>query len=179
MTTIHHESSAQPTPALTPDVAPEAGLDAGSEDGVATIASYPRYRDAEAAVDLLSDAGFAVGGVAIVGRDVRTVEVVTGRLTKGRAALNGLAGGAWAGLFIGLLLGIFVPGIAWFGVIVTALVLGAVWGTVFGFLGHAMTGGRRDFDSLQSLQAGHYDVTVDAARAEVARRLLTAEVRTA
>lgn len=45
----------------------------------------------------MSDAGFAVERVAIVGFDVRVVEQVLGRLTKGKAALRGAAVGAWFG----------------------------------------------------------------------------------
>jgi hypothetical protein len=136
------------------------------------VATYATYRQAEAAVDRLSDAGFPVEGVGIVGRGLTTVEVVTGRLTKGRAALAGLAAGAWTGLLVGLLLGLFVPGVAWFGLMVSALVLGAVWGTVIGFVGHLLTGGRRDFSSEQGLRAASYDVTVDGLRAPEAGRLL-------
>jgi hypothetical protein len=56
-------------------------------------ATFSSYRDAEAAVDFLSDRRFPVERVAIVGRDLQTVEQVTGRRSYGRAALNGAA--AW------------------------------------------------------------------------------------
>jgi hypothetical protein len=60
-----------------------------------TIATFSSYRDAEAAVDFLSDRRFPVERVAIVGQDLRTVEQVTGRMGYGRAALGGAAQG-WA-----------------------------------------------------------------------------------
>ena len=66
------------------------------------LASYPRYTDAQTAVDRLSDARFPVERTSIVGRDLRLVETVTGRLNWGRAALSGLATGAWFGLLVGL-----------------------------------------------------------------------------
>jgi hypothetical protein len=44
---------------------------------------------------------------------------------------------------------------------------------VFGAIAHAMTGGRRDFTTRSTLQAGQYAVTVDAEVADQARQLLT------
>jgi hypothetical protein len=137
-----------------------------------TVASFTAYLDAQAAVDFLSDQEFPVERVSIVGFDVRTVEDVSGRLTKGTAALRGLAGGAWFGLLAGLLFSLFVPGVVWIGIILTALALGALWGALFGFLGHVATGGRRDFTSVQSLQAGRYEVQVEAEYATRAEQVL-------
>ena len=54
-----------------------------------TVASYDDYADAQRAVDRLSDDGFPVEQLDIVGSDLRLVERVTGRLTKGRAAAAG------------------------------------------------------------------------------------------
>lgn len=137
-----------------------------------TLVRYDSYAAAERAVDALSDAGFPVDRVSIVGRDVSTVEDVTGRLTNGRATLQGLGAGLWFGLFVGLLLGLFTPGVFWFGALLTAALIGGVWGAVIGFVGHWSTRGRRDFDSVRSLVAAHYDVTVDAALATEAARVL-------
>ena len=69
--------------------------------------SYDSYEQAQAAVDYLSDEKFPVENVTIIGTDLRMIEKVTGRLTLGRAIAAGAAGGAWWGLFVGLLLGIF------------------------------------------------------------------------
>ncbi|GAA4684456.1 general stress protein [Phytohabitans rumicis] len=137
-----------------------------------TIATYPDYMSAQRAVDYLSDNEFPVERAAIVGTDLRLVENVLGRMTTGKAALAGLATGAWFGLFIGLLFGIFSES-NWFGVILTGVLVGALWGAVFGAIAHAMTGGRRDFTSTSSLQASQYAVAVDAEHAEQARQLLT------
>jgi hypothetical protein len=139
-----------------------------------TIASYTDYADAQAAVDYLADANFPVERVAIVGLDVRTVEKVTGRLTNGIAALRGLAAGAWFGLLLGLLFGIFAPGLGWVAILLISILSGAAWGALFGFLGHLVTGGRRDFASEESIEAGRYEVQVEAAFAPEASRLLAA-----
>jgi heat induced stress protein YflT len=71
------------------------------------VASVETYQDAERAVDWLSDQGFAVDRVSIVGTGLRYVEQVSGRLTTGRAALVGLGQGAWIGFFFGLLFSLF------------------------------------------------------------------------
>jgi len=137
-----------------------------------TVAAYDDYPSAQQAVDFLSDNGFPVQQSAIVGTDLRLVENVLGRLTTGRAALAGAASGAWFGVLIGLLLGIFSVS-AWWRVLLAAIVIATVWGAIFGAVAHAATGGRRDFSSRTSLQAGHYAVNVGASHAEEARQLLT------
>jgi hypothetical protein len=73
------------------------------------IASYETYYEAQRAVDALSDSGFPVETVTIVGSDLRLVERVTGRLTIWRAALAGAVTGAWFGFLIGLVFWIVSP----------------------------------------------------------------------
>jgi heat induced stress protein YflT len=149
---------------------------AGTEAGAAprstvTIATYQNYADAQRLVDYLSDNQFPVQHASIVGTDLRLVETVIGRLTTGRAAVAGLASGAWFGLFIGLLLGIFTNS-NWLGVIIVTLLIGAAWGAIFGAIAHAATGGRRDFTSRSQLQASQYAVIVDAEHADAARHMV-------
>jgi hypothetical protein len=105
------------------------------------------------------------------------VEQVTGRMTKGRAALYGAGTGAWLGLFIALLFAIFTIGPAWWGVLLTTVLVGAVFGAVAGFVGHWATGGRRDFASVTSLQADEYEVQVDAGLYEQAMRVAAVPTR--
>lgn len=126
------------------------------------LSSFSDYAGAQAVVDRLSDAGFPVENVAIVGHNVRIVEQVTGRMTSARAAGYGAASGAWFGLLIGLLFGLLSPGPVWLWLMLWGLVLGAVWGAVFGFVGHWATRGRRDFSSVQKFEAERWDVMVDA-----------------
>jgi hypothetical protein len=90
-----------------------------------TLASYETYKQAQRAVDYLADEKFPVQYVTIVGNDLRQVEHVTGRMSWGRALAAGFGSGAWVGLFVGLLLGLFaLDGAAWIGAIVTGIVLG-------------------------------------------------------
>jgi Heat induced stress protein YflT domain len=136
------------------------------------VASYSDYEAAQGAVDRLSDASFPVEYVEIVGRDLRFVERVTGRVTKLRAAGVGAGSGAWFGLFIGLLVGLFTTGPAWLGLTLGGLVIGAVAGGFFGFVAQWATHGRRDFASTRGLAAGQYDVMAADGQAERASALL-------
>ena len=140
-------------------------------DGTVTVATYEDYLSAQRAVDYLSDSGFPVQRVTIVGEGVRIVENVLGRWTVAKAAGAGALTGAWFGLLFGLLLGIFSDS-GWLAVLLVATAIGAVWGAVFGAIAHAATGGRRDFRSVQSLVAERYGIRVTADQADAARRLL-------
>lgn len=137
-----------------------------------TVASYQDYQQAQAAVDRLSDDGFPVGELSIVGSDLRLVEKVTGRMTKAKAAVTGAASGAWFGLFVGVLLGMFTSGHGWFIMLLVGLGIGAAWGALFGYLAHAATGGRRDFSAVRSLAARNYDLICTPAQFERARIML-------
>jgi hypothetical protein len=137
-----------------------------------TVASYSSYEEAQAAVDRLSDEGFPVENLDIVGSGLRLVERVTGRLTKARAAAAGAASGAWFGLFIGLLVGLFTRGHTWIGLIIGGLLIGAAWGAAFGFASHAATRGRRDFSSARTITASRYDIVSRGGHAEQARSIL-------
>jgi hypothetical protein len=136
-----------------------------------TVATYQDYASAQRAVDYLSDNGFPVERSSIIGTDLRLVETVLGRLTTTRAALAGVATGAWFGLFIGLLFGLFSDS-SWLGVLLAGVLIGAAWGAAFGAIAHAATGGRRDFRSRSALQANQYAVTVESDFADQARQLL-------
>jgi hypothetical protein len=137
-----------------------------------TVASYTSYEDAQRAVDRLSDERFPVENIEIIGSGLRLVERVTGRLTRARAAAAGAASGAWFGLFIGLLVGLFSTGPAWIGLILGGLLIGAAWGAIFGFAGHAATRGRRDFSSAQTLTATRYDIIARGGTATQAHSIL-------
>jgi hypothetical protein len=136
-----------------------------------TVARFDDYEIAQRAVDRLSDDGFPVETLDIVGSDLRLVERVTGRLTKARAAGAGAISGAWVGLMIGILLGLFTTG-AWLGVVVAGVAIGAAFGAAFGFAAHAATRGQRDFSSVRALSATRYDLIAREGTADRARTML-------
>jgi len=137
-----------------------------------TVARFDDYETAQHAVDRLSDDGFPVGKLDIVGCDLRLIERVTGRMTKARAAGAGAVSGMWAGLLIGILLGLFTTGHTWLGAVAAGVAIGALWGAVFGFAAHAATRGQRDFSSVRGLSAARYDLIARDGSAERARTML-------
>jgi hypothetical protein len=137
-----------------------------------TVATYSTYREAERAVDFLSDQGFPVERTAIVGTGLKTVEQIAGRLTTGKAAIAGATQGAMVGLLFGLLFGLFFEGPEFFGVVLYGLVAGTIFGAIFGAISQAMQGGRRDFASVQSMQAERYELQVDHEISARAKQVL-------
>lgn len=138
------------------------------------VSTYDHYDDAKHAVDVLARSGFPVQEVSIVGNDVRSVERVTGRLTYGRIAWMGAMSGAYLGLFLGLLLFIFQPDNTGIGVVfLSAVVIGAGFGMLFGLLSYGMNRNRRDFSSVMQMVAARYDLITDSERLHEARRILT------
>lgn len=139
----------------------------------ATIATYDTYEQAQRAVDFLSDEGFPVQKVTIVGNGLRMVERVTGRMDRNRAASVGAAGGAWWGLFIGVMLMLFTPEATngWL-IVLAAVIAGAVFGAVAGMIGYSASGGKRDFTSSSSVVATSYEILCAYQESEQAQGLL-------
>jgi hypothetical protein len=137
-----------------------------------TVARFDDYQTAQRAVDRLSDDGFPVEKLDIVGSELQLIERVTGRLTKLRAAVAGGVTGLWAGLLIGTLLSLFTTGHSWLGVVAAAAGFGVLWGAVFGFAAHAATRGQRDFSSVRTLAARHYDLIARDGSVDRARTML-------
>lgn len=139
------------------------------------IASFRSYREAQRTVDYLADCKFPVDQVAIIAEGLRFVEQITGRLSLGKAMLNGAVGGATLGLILGFLLGLFFIAAPFVTAVVFAvygLVAGLVFGAFIGLISYILSGGERDFTSVGALQAGRYNVVVDVVVADEAIRLL-------
>lgn len=135
------------------------------------IGSYDTYEQAQRAVDYLADNDFPVQDVTIVGVEPMLVERVDARLTWRKVLTTGAAGGAWFGLFVGLLLSFFTTAAG-----ILPLLLGLVVGVGFGLVSAAVsyraTKGQRDFTSHSQLVARRYDVLCQPRNAELARQLI-------
>ena len=143
--------------------------------GLVTLSEHAEYDAAQRTVDRLSDAGFPVEHLTIVGRDLVTLEDVTGRQGYGRAAMSGAASGVAIGAFLGLifsLFGIFPTLLSWLTMVLVWALMGAVAGAVAALVGHAMQRGERDFSSRGALVASRYEVLVTPDRREEALRHL-------
>jgi hypothetical protein len=153
-----------------------------SRAALVSIASYPDYAGAQAAVDSLSDQGFPVQRLQIVASDLRYVEQITGRRGYLQAALAGAGTGALVGLIFGWFLGLFSliePLVSALALALWGVVLGAIIGAVLGLIGHALSRGRRDFSSVGRVDAARYDVMAEPEVADEAVRILNQHQPTA
>jgi hypothetical protein len=145
----------------------------GSTTHRRSLGTFERYEDAQALVDALSDAGFPVERVSIVGRDLQFVEKVTGRLDAVRAAIGGAVSGATTGGLLGLLFGVIFThdGVSLLAIFLYWLVVGAIIGVAFALVAYAFMGGRRNFTSEAGFTATRYEVLVDESVADEAERI--------
>ena len=122
------------------------------------VASFASYAEAQHAVDSLSDDGFPVQCLTIIGTDLRQVERITGRMSWGRAVASGAGSGLWIGLFFGAMMSLVGDDAAGSMSMVTAVLLGVAWGIVFQVVSYALTRGRRDFTSVSQVVASRYSI---------------------
>jgi hypothetical protein len=124
-------------------------------------------------VDYLADQGFPVQNVEIVGTELRSIERVTGHLTRGKIAAAGALSGLWIGLFVGIAFSLFSDRNQ-LGFLLTTPLLGAAFGLAWSQLGYstATKGGTRDFASINQVVATKYDVLVEHKHAAHAQELL-------
>lgn len=135
------------------------------------IASFATYAEAQHAVDALSDEGFPVQYLSIIGTDLRQVERITGRMSWGRAVVTGMGSGLWIGVLFAAVMSLFSPSGSTPTVsLVGCVALGVVWGVLFQVVGYAMTRGRRDFTSISQVVASRYSIIAaqDAREAALA-----------
>jgi hypothetical protein len=135
------------------------------------LSSLDTYAEAQSVVNRLTHAGYSVANIAIVGRNLVTIERVTGRLTYAKVALRGALNGSWFGLFIGFIFGatstdattVFLP---------ATLAIGAGIGMLINLVTYSMRRRRHDFQSVQQVVASQYDVIVPSGTADAARAAL-------
>lgn len=138
-----------------------------------TLATYPTYDEARAAIDALNTASFPVQQVSIIGEGLRSVERVTGALSWGKAALSGLVSGLWFGFFLGMLMVIWAPESSASSAYLTiALMLGGAFGILTGLLRYAVTRRQRSFTSITQVIASTYVLIAPAEVASEAIRIL-------
>ena len=135
------------------------------------LSTVDTYSEAQSIVNRLAHAGYDVSNIAIVGRDLVTVERVTGRLTYARVALRGASNGAWFGLFFSLVLSLLSEPTTTF-VMPAVIAIGAGMGVLITLALYAIRRRRHDFSSVQQVLASRYEVTVPSGTAGAAQRAL-------
>lgn len=138
-----------------------------------SLGVYEQYSKAQQVVDFLADQDFPVQNVEIVGTELRSVERVTGRLTRGKIAAAGALSGLWIGLFVGIAFSLFSKD-GQVGFLFTTPLLGTVFGLAWSQVGYsALTErGTRDFASVNQIVATKYEVLVEHKHAGRAHELL-------
>src|SRR5664279_3448464 len=138
-----------------------------------SLGVYDGYTQAQQVVDYLADHDFPVQNVEIVGTELRSIERITGRLTRGKVAVAGAMSGFWIGLFVGIAFALFSKQ-GQLGFLITTPVLGAVFMLVWSQLGFsaATRGGARDFASVSQIVATKYEVLVEHNVIAQARELI-------
>lgn len=135
------------------------------------LQSVDTYAEAQSVVNRLTHTEFSVANISIVGRDLVTVERVTGRLTYAKVAMRGALNGAWFGLFIGFMFGatstdattVFLP---------ATVAIGAGIGMLINLVTYSLRRRRHDFQSVQQVIASQYDIIVPNGTADAARAAL-------
>lgn len=135
------------------------------------LSTVDTYGEAQSIVNRLAQTGYNVSNIAIVGRDLVTVERVTGRLTYARVALRGALNGAWFGLFFSLVLSLLSEPTTTL-VMPAVVAIGAGTGVLITLALYAIRRRRHDFSSVQQVLASRYEVTVPSGTAGAAQRAL-------
>ena len=130
------------------------------------VGTFDEYATAVAYVEKLVANDFPVQLIAIVGKNLRTVERVRNRINQGRVALSGAITGSW----IGFLFALFMP--TGTGAESTALatitassflqpvLIGAGIGMLFNVLRFTLARNKRSFASQSTVIASEYQVQV-------------------
>ena len=126
------------------------------------VASYETYAQARAGVDFLSDAGFDVSAITIVGSDLHLVERVKGRLTIARASLSGASSGGLWGALGGMLMSAGQNAGGTGSWVVGGIIVGALIGMALSALSFIIRGRSRDLVSSQQVVAQRYAVLASA-----------------
>ena len=127
------------------------------------VASYETYAQARAGVDFLSDAGFDVSAITIVGSDLHLVERVKGRLTIARASLSGASSGGLWGALGGMLMSAGQNAGGTGSWVVGGIIVGALIGMALSALSFIIRGRSRDLVSSQQRYAVLASADIDRA----------------
>lgn len=137
-----------------------------------SVAVYDEYGDAARAVDYLADSNFPVHHLAIVGTDLKSVEIVTGNLTWGKVLFSGFMQSlSWAVMFA-VVMYVLNPGSGFFGTLVVAVLAFGLVSMVISAVQYRIRGKDRDYTSTRGIIATSYEILAEGEYANRARELL-------
>ncbi|MEY4742309.1 MAG: hypothetical protein RL672_1059 [Actinomycetota bacterium] len=157
-------NSRKKAPIHTPSAVPQGEV----------VEEFGQYAHAVQFVERMVAKGFPTGMIAIVGKDLRSVERVRGKLSYGRIALSGAMTGAWLGVIVGWLFGSAIPGVdsttGGTGSIISAVVMGAGVGMLWTVIRFSLNRNKRNFMSQSQIVAAVYQVQVPMTLVDEARK---------
>lgn len=136
-----------------------------------TIAEYSSYEGAQKTVSALIAADIPAKDIAIVGRGLRSVETVTGRLGYAAAARSGAINGILLGLLFSAIFVLGTPNAA-IQLFVGVMLVGIAIGMLMSIITYSVLRRRRDYTSITQLIADEYEVTVVPRSLQRAREVL-------
>lgn len=137
-----------------------------------TVATYSKYEGAQRAVSKLIEKEIPARDIAIVGKGLRSVEKVTGKLGWGRAAWQGAMNGLLLGMLIAAFAVIWVPD-ASMAMIGGVLLIGVAFGMALRILNYSLVRRRRDYASMMTITAERYEVAVTGLYTSKSREILS------
>ncbi len=143
----------------------------GSTEVGEVVGSFPEYTGAQKAVSALIQAEIPAREIAIVGRGLRSIERVTGRLGYATAARQGAVNGIFLGLIFSL---VFTFGAEQnlMQLFLGCMVVGVALGMLMSIIAYTLIRRRRDYASVMQVVADHYEVTVMPTSIHKARQVL-------
>ncbi|MDZ8275611.1 general stress protein [Microbacterium aquimaris] len=136
-----------------------------------TVASFSTYEAAQKAVSELISGEIPAREIAIVGKGLRSIERVTGRLGYASAARSGAINGLLLGLLFSAVVVLGTPTVQ-VQVFVGVLFVGIAIGMLFSIITYSLVRRRRDYASVMAVVADTYEVTVTANSLHRARQVL-------
>jgi hypothetical protein len=140
-----------------------------AKDGT-SLASFTDYKQAVSYVEKLIENDFPAKFVSIIGTDLKTVELVKGKLGYGRVSMSGALTGSWLGMFFGLIFGLTGTEQILLNNVLAGIIIGAGIGMLLNIVRFSVTKNRRGFISGQSVVANKYEVIVPNAQAQLAKK---------
>ena len=149
--------------------------DSLAQDG-SSLASFSDYQQAVSYVERLIENDFPAKFVSIVGTDLKTVELIKGKLGYGRVSMSGALTGSWLGMFFWLIFGVTGAGTEQVLInnVLAGIVIGAGIGMLLNIVRFSVTKNRRGVVSGQTVVAKKYEVVVPNAQAKLAKEAASA-----
>ncbi len=135
------------------------------------IAEHATYQGAQKSVSQLIEADIPAKDIAIVGRGLRSVESVTGRLGYAAAARSGAINGILLGLLFSAIFVLGTPNAA-IQLFVGVMLVGIAVGMLLSIITYTLVRRRRDYTSITQVIADQYEVTVLPRSIQRAREII-------